>query len=119
MLYLQELPLNRKLKRMFIVSVSQFRPEKQHALQLRAFAHARDLASDSDAYDGIMCARLKLVGGCRGEDDERRVDDLKGVGWWGVNGSCCVLFCPPRSLVVGSVPQDICLVKQTPMPFCV
>lgn len=33
---LQELPLSRRLKRLFVVSVSQFRPEKQHALQARS-----------------------------------------------------------------------------------
>jgi alpha-1,2-mannosyltransferase len=38
---LQALPLDRKLKRLFIISVAQFRPEKNHVLQLRAFAAAR------------------------------------------------------------------------------
>lgn len=39
---LQALPLDRKLKKLFIISVAQFRPEKNHALQLRAFAAARN-----------------------------------------------------------------------------
>ena len=78
---LQGLPLNRKLKRMVVLSVSQFRPEKQHALQLRAFARARALAADSDAYDGIVAARLKLVGGCRGAGDAQRVSELRGESW--------------------------------------
>ena len=78
---LQGLPLNRKLKRMLVLSVSQFRPEKQHALQLRAFARARALAADSDAYDGIVAARLKLVGGCRGAGDAQRVSELRGESW--------------------------------------
>ena len=43
-LCVQELPLDRKLKRLYLVSVAQFRPEKNHALQLRAFALARQQA---------------------------------------------------------------------------
>ena len=38
---LQALPLDRRLKRIYIVSVAQFRPEKDHALQLRALAAVR------------------------------------------------------------------------------
>jgi hypothetical protein len=39
------LPLDRKLKRLYLVSLAQFRPEKDHALQLRAFARARRRAA--------------------------------------------------------------------------
>ena len=41
---LQALPLDRKLKKLYIISVAQFRPEKNHSLQLRAFALARSRA---------------------------------------------------------------------------
>jgi len=43
-LTLQQLPIDRKLKRLYLVSVAQFRPEKNHQLQLEAFARARQAA---------------------------------------------------------------------------
>ena len=42
---LAALPLDRKLKRLYLVSLAQFRPEKDHALQLRALAAARRRAA--------------------------------------------------------------------------
>jgi glycosyltransferase involved in cell wall biosynthesis len=42
---LQKLPLDRKLKHLYLVSVAQFRPEKNHRLQLEAFALARQRAA--------------------------------------------------------------------------
>jgi alpha-1,2-mannosyltransferase len=42
---LQRLPLDRKLKHLYLVSVAQFRPEKNHRLQLEAFALARQRAA--------------------------------------------------------------------------
>lgn len=42
---LQLLPLDRKLKHLYLVSVAQFRPEKNHRLQLEAFALARQRAA--------------------------------------------------------------------------
>ena len=47
----QRLPLDRKLKRLYLVSVAQFRPEKNHELQLRAFAQARQWAAQ-ESTDG-------------------------------------------------------------------
>lgn len=41
---LQSLPLDRKLKHLFLISVNQFRPEKNHRLQLTSYALARRLA---------------------------------------------------------------------------
>jgi alpha-1,2-mannosyltransferase len=41
---LQSLPLDRRLKHLFLVSVAQFRPEKNHRLQLEAYAMAREQA---------------------------------------------------------------------------
>ena len=43
----QALSLDRKLKQLYLVSVAQFRPEKNHSMQLRAFALARQLAMAS------------------------------------------------------------------------
>lgn len=42
---LQLLPLDRKLKHLYLASVAQFRPEKNHRLQLEAFALARQRAA--------------------------------------------------------------------------
>ncbi|EJC98471.1 glycosyltransferase family 4 protein [Fomitiporia mediterranea MF3/22] len=61
-------------RRKVIVSVAQFRPEKDHAAQLRALAklfeshpeHRRD-------------ARLIMIGGCRNADDEARVNGLRAL----------------------------------------
>ena len=44
---LQTLPLDRKLKQLYLISVAQFRPEKNQALQLRAFARARQHAMET------------------------------------------------------------------------
>lgn len=41
---LQKLRLDRKLKQLYLVSVAQFRPEKNHRLQLEAFARVKKLA---------------------------------------------------------------------------
>lgn len=46
---LQTLPLDRRLKHLFLVSVAQFRPEKNHRLQLEAYALAREMAGGLSA----------------------------------------------------------------------
>lgn len=56
-----------------IVSVSQFRPEKNHRLQLEAFE--RFLTSVPSERRSKF--KLILVGGCRNEDDSTRVGQLK------------------------------------------
>ena len=75
---LSALPLDRKLKSLYLVSLAQFRPEKNHAKQLRAFALARKQAAESwTASSGaILAARLKLIGSCRNLDDQNRVSQL-------------------------------------------
>ena len=87
---------------------AQFRPEKNHRLQLEAFALAKQggalpVVSSSSAastsYDpwagkaALAAARLKMVGSCRNADDEARLAALKAyaqelgiagdVDWWG------------------------------------
>eukprot|EP00887_Chlorella_sp_A99_P006278 scaffold3.g6278.t1 len=78
---LQALSLDRRLKRLYVVSVAQFRPEKDHPLQLRAFAEARRRVerSHDPAADAVLSARLQLVGSCRGAADEARVEELKAL----------------------------------------
>ena len=53
-LALQQLQLDRKLKRLYLISVAQFRPEKNHRLQLEAFAHARHLAMQESNHAGAV-----------------------------------------------------------------
>ncbi|GAB4822152.1 hypothetical protein N2152v2_009198 [Parachlorella kessleri] len=78
---LLELPLDRRLKRVYLVSVAQFRPEKDHALQLRAFALAREKAGKvhTRAGEAMLSAQLKLAGSCRNAADERLLHSLQGL----------------------------------------
>ena len=63
-----------KLKHHSIVSLGQFRPEKDHPLQIRSFAAFLDkLSHENDCY------KLVLVGGCRNSEDEKRVNNLKNL----------------------------------------
>lgn len=55
-----------------IVSVGQFRPEKDHRLQIRAFKKALEKR-------GGRPLRLVLIGGCRNQEDEDRVLMLRGL----------------------------------------
>ena len=63
---LQSLPLQRRLKRLYLVSVAQFRPEKDHALQLDSLALARRNASREGGRNGELAAfvgaRLSILG---------------------------------------------------------
>jgi alpha-1,2-mannosyltransferase len=90
---LQALPLDRRLKRAYLLSIAQFRPEKDHALQLRALAEARRRAAA--LHDGggaaVMAAHLKLVGSCRNAEDEQRIEQLRGVCLCG--GATAALHC--------------------------
>uniref|UniRef100_A0A1I8FQ24 GDP-Man:Man(3)GlcNAc(2)-PP-Dol alpha-1,2-mannosyltransferase n=1 Tax=Macrostomum lignano TaxID=282301 RepID=A0A1I8FQ24_9PLAT len=56
-----------------VLSVAQFRPEKDHPLQLRAFAKFLQLAPKEVADK----ASLVLIGGCRNDEDSARVDRLR------------------------------------------
>ena len=69
----QHLPIERPKKAARIVSLGQFRPEKDHKLQLRVLAELlRQVPVD---LAGRVC--LVLVGSCRDDKDYERVDDLK------------------------------------------
>ena len=54
-----------------IVSIGQFRPEKDHKLQIKSFAK---FLERTPAHKN---ARLVLVGSCRGAGDEGRVEELR------------------------------------------
>lgn len=64
-------------KRHSIVSVGQFRPEKDHQLQIRAFRKLLDRKGDGPG--GRESLRLVLIGGCRNQEDEERVLMLRGL----------------------------------------
>ncbi|XP_004447132.1 GDP-Man:Man(3)GlcNAc(2)-PP-Dol alpha-1,2-mannosyltransferase [Dasypus novemcinctus] len=56
-----------------LVSVGQFRPEKNHPLQIRAFAKLRE----KKVAASLPPLKLVLIGGCRNKDDELRVSQLE------------------------------------------
>lgn len=60
------------MRKRMILSVGQFRPEKDHSLQLRALAEL--LKKDSAKYEDV---RLVLLGSSRNEGDEAIIRDLK------------------------------------------
>ncbi|KAL7545124.1 hypothetical protein ACHAWF_014491 [Thalassiosira exigua] len=55
-----------------IISIGQFRPEKDHSLQLRSFSKLLDMPALNKA--GVQ---LIMIGSCRGDDDQERVDQLR------------------------------------------
>ncbi|XP_078050641.1 ALG11 alpha-1,2-mannosyltransferase isoform X1 [Augochlora pura] len=58
-----------------IVSVAQFRPEKNHPLMLRAMDELRSIVKE-EIWDKI---RLILIGSCRNVEDEVRVKDMQDL----------------------------------------
>ncbi|XP_056444989.1 GDP-Man:Man(3)GlcNAc(2)-PP-Dol alpha-1,2-mannosyltransferase [Gadus chalcogrammus] len=63
-------------RRYSVVSVAQFRPEKDHRLQIRAF---KKLVDRRAALQGRETLRLVLIGGCRDQEDRDRVLMLRGL----------------------------------------
>ena len=68
---LEDLPL--KGREDVIISIGQFRPEKDHQLQLRSFAQ---LLSSNDNLRKRQ-VKLVLIGSCRDDDDDARVAELR------------------------------------------
>ncbi|NWH59412.1 ALG11 mannosyltransferase, partial [Geococcyx californianus] len=70
-----DLPLeeDKSITEYSIVSISQFRPEKDHSLQIRAFAKLLK----EKRLGQQPSLKLVLIGGCRNQQDEERVKDLK------------------------------------------
>ncbi|MCL7046015.1 hypothetical protein MKW94_005656 [Papaver nudicaule] len=69
---LQELLLERPINTPTIISVAQFRPEKDHILQLEAFSVAIKKLDP-----GSPRPKLQFVGSCRNQEDEQRLQKLK------------------------------------------
>ncbi|TRY73648.1 hypothetical protein TCAL_12485 [Tigriopus californicus] len=68
-----------------LVSLGQFRPEKDHPLQIRSMAKIRDKLlrredrSNEENEKAWEKLKLVLIGGCRNDEDEARVQDLKDL----------------------------------------
>lgn len=60
-----------------ILSVGQFRPEKDHPLQLQAMYELRTLLVNDEALWNKV--RLVIVGSCRNAEDEERVQNMKDL----------------------------------------
>lgn len=67
---LKQLPLKRSVRNFRIVSVGQFRPEKNHKSQIRILSELVNAAHPTPVT-------LVLVGGCRDSEDDERVKDLR------------------------------------------
>ena len=69
----QQLPIQRDMKKFSVVSIGQFRPEKDHELQLAVW---REFMKELDNKDKKK-VELVLVGSCRNKDDMDRVKELR------------------------------------------
>lgn len=88
---LQKIPLERDTG--VIASVAQFRPEKNHEIQLHALEYARKVAQETISDDvlrrAILGVKLLMVGGCRDDGDYQRVEMLKAkAAEAGLDESC-------------------------------
>lgn len=63
-------------KKIKIVSIAQFRPEKNHPLQLRAMYELRTILKTEDAFNQV---ELTMIGSCRNKEDEIRVKDMQDL----------------------------------------
>ncbi|CAF0800194.1 unnamed protein product [Brachionus calyciflorus] len=67
-------------KNFYISSVAQFRPEKNHQLQIRALGKfLQKLNELNTPKEEIEKVRLLLIGSCRDQDDQNRVDNLRAL----------------------------------------
>ena len=78
----QTIPLSTPRQRS-ILSLGQFRPEKDHIKQLYALRKLIDLGipevTNSKIDPSFEDIQLVFVGGCRNSEDEKRVDELKKI----------------------------------------
>lgn len=86
---LQSIPLDWEERERAIISIAQFRAEKNHPLQIRAFASYVDMkkrqakgssssreGSNEDFWESTT---LVLIGSCRGPSDEKRCEELRAL----------------------------------------
>eukprot|EP01095_Lingulamoeba_sp_RSL-Kostka_P006518 TRINITY_DN2050_c0_g1_i1.p1 TRINITY_DN2050_c0_g1~~TRINITY_DN2050_c0_g1_i1.p1 ORF type:complete len:349 (-),score=81.97 TRINITY_DN2050_c0_g1_i1:64-1110(-) len=71
-----DLPLLDKRENI-IISIAQFRPEKDHALQIKSLAHLKErYYNEFNEHHNI---KLVLIGSCRNEGDENRISNLRNL----------------------------------------
>lgn len=63
--------------KIIILSVGQFRPEKDHPLQLQALYELRTLLTNNENLWNKI--RLIIVGSCRGEEDIQRMKNMRDL----------------------------------------
>ena len=87
---LQKRPLSREGG--IFASVAQFRPEKNHEIQIHALQYARKVAetmSDRALLESILGCKILMIGGCRDDGDYERVRMLKAqAAEAGLDSSC-------------------------------
>jgi len=66
---------DREGKEVRILSIGQFRPEKDHPLQIKAMFELRQIITEEEWAK----VRLVIVGGCRNQEDWKLVQDLKDL----------------------------------------
>jgi alpha-1,2-mannosyltransferase len=97
-----------------ILSIGQFRPEKDHILQLESLAKLVERDSCSDV-------KLVLVGGCRNEEDEQRLHQLQELArQLGVTDRVEFVVNQPYSVVqewLGRASVGIHTVRTVVLPF--
>jgi len=82
---LADLPLERSKDPLdsggsIVLSLAQFRPEKDHALQVRAFAaFLKDAPQYCAGGTGLEHVRLVMAGGCRDDGDHQRFQELESL----------------------------------------
>ena len=77
--HLTKLPLAHDTRKPYILSVGQFRPEKDHGLQVKAFSRFlknEEYTFSEKSHISKSDVKLILLGGCRNEEDQKRVDYL-------------------------------------------
>jgi alpha-1,2-mannosyltransferase len=75
---LQNLALDKKRENI-VLSIGQFRPEKDHALQIKSFARLIQKHPELGRKEGGKNVKLILVGSCRNRDDEQLVEGLRSL----------------------------------------
>lgn len=68
-----EIPVESDPETLRIIAVAQFRPEKDHPLMIRSFYKLMDILTDEEKSR----IKLVLVGSCRNEEDQQRIEDYK------------------------------------------
>ncbi|CAO1613848.1 unnamed protein product [Sympodiomycopsis kandeliae] len=62
-----------------LISLAQFRPEKEHATQIKVLAKIFELRPDLKKASGEHEVKLVMMGSCRNAGDEERIEQLKSL----------------------------------------